>query len=359
MNDRLGRFGPRELFAVTAVCTLVLGCFSIRDPGSFRDGNVSYFATVIALLLSVLLLRLGIDALKRGGFDGLGDRFRGLPKPIGILLAACSALSMLLAAVLPGACFLRALTDFIYVEATPARIVLYCVPCLAILAALGMETLARTGRVLLPITLVILAVGLGSDVPLYRAYRLFPLLTDMRHLLFESMQSLLRFLPVVLLLLVTAPGAQGWRYVQRAGTRGMLLGGALTVLAEVCLALSYRYTELTTLSSPLYRLVVEIDADNAAVRFDRIALFAWTMAALFGSGCMVYGASLLLAKTCSVRDIRPVAVLLAAAAATAVLLLRALYDAGWQVASLIGTAGAALSVLPLSGLLGRRNRCED
>lgn len=354
MNDRLGRFGPRELFALTTICTLMYGCFSTDETAAYDGGNQLHFATLLALLLALGLLRLLIAALRRTGTGSLGDALHRLPGPLGLLCAALFSLGMLIAAALPGVRFLRAMTDFIYIDATPAAVLLYCVPCLALLAALGMETLARTGRVLLPITLLVTAVGLGSDVPLYRVYRLFPLFTSAEKLLRQGTVSLFRFVPVVLLLLSTARGAQGSEYVWRAGRNGLLLGGALTVCAELCLGLSYRYTELQSLSAPLYRLMVEIDTDNASVRLDRVVLFAWTMAALFASACAVYAAALQLCETADVGDVRPVAVLMACATVTGVLLIRRLDDRGAPILFWLQRGGLALVTAPLVALIGRR-----
>lgn len=358
MNDRLGRFGRRELTALTAICTLIFGCFSTEESGIFDTGNRLHFATLIALFVSVTVLRLAANALERAGADSLGGRLALFPKPVCGAACVFGVSALLLGATLPGMRFIRAMTDFIYVEAEPARIALYCVPCLAALSMLGMETLTRTARVLLPLTLAAAAFGLGSDVPLYRFYRLYPLLSDGMRLVQQSAVSLLRFLPVVLLLLSCARGAQGWRNVRRAGTVGMLLGGALTVVAELCLGMSYRYTELRELSAPLYRLMLEIDTDNASVRLDRVVLFVWTMAALFASACAVYGAALLTVECFSLRDVRPFAMLFAAAVVTAALVLREADDLGRKLPYL-RPAGCAAALIPLAALLmRRRNSCK-
>ena len=328
MNDRLGRFGRRELTALTAICTLIFGCFSTEESGIFDMGNRLHFATLIALFVSVTVLRLAANALERAGADSLGGRLALFPKPVCGAACVFGVSALLLGATLPGMRFIRAMTDFIYVEAEPARIALYCVPCLAALSMLGMETLTRTARVLLPLTLAAAVFGLGSDVPLYRFYRLYPLLSDGMRLVQQSAVSLLRFLPVVLL------------------------------VAELCLGMSYRYTELRELSAPLYRLMLEIDTDNASVRLDRVVLFVWTMAALFASACAVYGAALLTVECFSLRDVRPFAMLFAAAVVTAALVLREADDLGRKLPYL-RPAGCAAALIPLAALLmRRRNSCK-
>ena len=359
MNDRLGRFGPKELFSVTTICTLLFGCFSTDETALYDRGNQLHFATLTALLAAILLLRGMLRVLERKKAPSLGALLSVLPRPVAALASGSLSLAMLLAAALPGLRFLRAMTDFIYIDAAPAAILLYCVPCLVLLPFWGMETLSRTGRVLLPLTLLVTLIGLGSDVPLYRAERLFPLFTSVPTLLRQSVTSLLRFVPVVLLLLTVSRGAQGFSHVRRYGTLGLLLGGLLTVAAELCLGMSYRYTELSKLSAPLYRLMVEIDTDNASVRLDRVVLFAWTMAALFASACAIYGASLLLSESLTVRDVRPLCVLLGCAVGVAVLLLRTVDERGVPVQQWLHPIGCGLCTLPLAFPLipGRKPPC--
>lgn len=348
MNDRLGRFGKTELLSATTVCTLIFGCFSTDETDAYAHGNQLHFATLLALLLTLLVFEYALHCLEKSGCRSLGKLLSG--QRFGSLFSVLIACSLFLAAVLPGVRFVRAMTGFIYTDAEPERIILYCLPCIILLAVLGMETLARTGRILLPITLLVTLVGLGSDVPLYRIYRLFPIYTSTVTLIEQTTVSLLRFMPVVWILLIAAGGAQGIQNVRFAGRWGLLIGGTVTLAAEVCVALSYRYTELMKLSAPLYRLMIEIDTDNAAVRLDRVVLFAWTMAAMFASSMSVYAASLLLIETFRVRDVRPIGVLLAACVGTAVAVFRgaeALAVPALYWAHRIGAVACTLPVLTL------------
>ena len=242
MNDRLGRFGKWELFSLTAVCTIIFGCFSTDESGAYDQGNQLHFATLLALLVSLLLFEFCLSGLKKSGCKSLGELLHR--QRFGVVFAIAIALSLLCSAALPGVRFIRAMTGFIYTDADPAVIVLWCLPCLALLGVLGMETLCRTGRILLPVTLLVTLIGLGSDIPLYRLYRLFPIYTSTVTLLRQSAVSMLRFLPMVWLLLTTAHGAQGLEHVRFAGRWGLLLGGIVTIIAELCVGMSYRYTEL-------------------------------------------------------------------------------------------------------------------
>ncbi|MBR3270828.1 MAG: GerAB/ArcD/ProY family transporter [Clostridia bacterium] len=359
MNDRLGRFGRQELTAAATLLTVVCGCFSMDEAAFYRDGNVRHFATAASLLFAWLLLEIAVRRLRGMGADSLGGLLRRLPAflslPVSLLLFG----ALLLAAALPTARFLRALSSFIYIEATPAALLVYLWPCAALLALFGMETLTRTARVLLPLVLLAALTGLASDAPYYRAYRLFPLWPDGHVWLRQSVVSLLRFVPTVLMLLATARGAQGWKNVLSAGRRGLWLGGLVTLTAEVCLGLCYRYTELRSLSAPLFRLLIEIEADNASVRLDRVVLFVWTMADVYAASLAVYAAELLTAEAQGVRDVRPLAALGAGLAMATALLLCEAERRGTGALPLLYRFGWAAALLPLlAGLAAgqRRNK---
>ena len=315
MNDRLGRFGQAELTAFVALLTLYFGCFvesGDRLPGS------TLLALPVALLLSELLLR----RMERTGMQSLGEWLAALPRPAAALLAAGLLLSVLLPVSRSLLHFFEAMTGLIYPDARGEVLYLYLWPCVAALSLLGMETLARCGRLLLVPVLLCAAVGLLSDLPVYRIERLLPLPSPA--MLPQLLPTLLQFVPVVPILLSIARGAQGLGYVRRAGRRGLLLGGAVTLLAELCLGLLYRADDLVRLSAPLYRLLLEIDTTSSAVRLDRVVLSVWTMAVLFGAAGAVYGMALLLVEALHGKDVRPFALLLSTVTLTFALLLHTL-----------------------------------
>ncbi len=360
MNDRLGRFGRAELTAAATLATVAFGCFSTDEAAFYRQGNVRCPATALALLFAWLLLEASVRRLQKAKADSIGAYLASLPRWVALPLSLTLCLLLLLAAALPAARLLRALSDFIYIDARLEALLLYLWPCAALSALLGMETLTRTARVLLPLVLTAALLGLLSDARYYRVYRLFPLRPDAGELLRQSAASLLRFVPVVLVLLSTARGAQGRRNVLSAGRRGLWLGGAVTLAAELCLGLCYRFSELRSLSAPLFRLLTEIDIDNASIRLDRIVLFVWTMAGTYAAALAIYAAALLPAEANGVKDVRPLAVLGAGLSMMGALLLCKAQARGVSALPVLYRFGWA-APLPLSGLWlkpGRNRKCD-
>ena len=102
MNDRLGRFGRRKLTALTAICTLIFGYFSTEESGIFDTRNRLHFATLIALFVSVTVLRLAANALERAGADSLGGRLALFPKPVCGAACVFGVSALLLGTTLPG-----------------------------------------------------------------------------------------------------------------------------------------------------------------------------------------------------------------------------------------------------------------
>ncbi len=341
MNRRLGRFGQREMTACAALTALNCGCFSIDKRDLYRGGNILHFATLLSLFAAFLLLELLTHLLRKTGAKSLGALCRRLPVPVRAVSLLLWAATLLLTVMLPQVHFLQAMTGLLYPDAEPVVIALYLLPCLILPACLGMETLVRTSRVLLPVTVIAALLTLASYARHYRIERLVPFFTTGHALLGQSVISLLRFLPPVLILLSAAPGGQGLQHVRRACRTGLWIGGGLTVALELCLGLTYRYTELSEMEAPLYRLIAEIDTVSAAIRLDRILLFVWTTASMLVCACALYAASLLLSEVCDVGDIRPPAVLLGCASVFAALLLthadgvlRLLERYGWVIAVL-------------------------
>lgn len=332
---RLGRFGPSELTAATALLVLISGCFT---PIETPPCTVSFAAAALAVPVAWALSELAFFALRRKGASSLGALLRTLPGALGVPLASLGTLALLGQTALCAARFLRALCEIVYPGATAAALALYLLPCAALLALLGMETLSRAGRVLLPLVLIAALVGLGSELGKYRVYRLFPLI-DADSFGPGTVLGLFRYCPAMLLPLTVANGAQGLRHARSAARRGLWIGGGVGALAELSLCLAYRYAASETLSAPLLRLLIEINSRAAAVRLDRVVLSMWTMAGAYAAGLGVYGASLLSVDAFGVGDIRPVALLLAALCVTAAVCLA-------EAAALARVPLAALAYAP-------------
>lgn len=354
MNLRIGAFGRQEAASAVWIATFTSGCFAFDNHAQFADGNAACLTYAGAALLSLLLFEAVVAVLRRRrGRDLL--RLFGNAKWKSVL-ALPLFFSLLLAAMQPLQLFLVTVTEYIFVEARQVSICMVLLPCLLLLTALGAETLVRTSRLLLPLLLVSVAATLLLAVSQYRTYRLFPIpLGSAKKLVAEGAGTLFRTFSPLLALLCIGEGSQNVRAMQSAGRIGALGGMLTTGLLLLGLGLSFSYVQLREMPSPFFRLLIEVRTENPTMRLDRATLFLWMSAAMLSSAFYLYAACVLLAKTCGIADIRPLAICVSALAVTLILVLY--YDSDTTVAILRGLYRfawiAAIVPIPLL-LLGNR-----
>lgn len=351
MNQKLGKFGRQEGIALVALSSASGGFFAVDNARIYQNGNVAYLAMMLAMLLTAVLTELVLWRMQRLGCQTLPELFcRVFPK-IGKGLGLSLLPILLLGAALPLLQFLAALTQYIYVDFEYVNISLYFLPALLVLVLLGMETLARTARLLLPAVLAFTVFGLLTAIPAYQTFRLYPLPGKPVHLLSQALSMVLCFLPATLVLLCGGTALQGIRNVRFCCRTGLLIGGGISTLMRFCLGLSYSYADLRTISAPLYRLVMEVRTENPTLRADRVTMFVWIIGGLIAAAYCLHGASLLFISACQVRDIRPVGVLLVQTTVLIVLLLHCTLSRSIRGLQWVYANGGWFGIIPLSGLL--------
>ncbi len=321
MNLRIGAFGRQESASLVLIAAFIGGCFAIDNRAMYGNGNASYLVALIASIQALLLFEAVVWALRvRGGND--------LTALIGAsrwkaVLAVPLALSLLLSAIQPLEQYLVTVTTFVFVESKHVTVCLYLLPCLYLLTALGAETLARTARLLLPILLLSIVAALLAGLSTYRTYRLFPIPFGEPLRLFSLAGSAqLRAASPLLALLCIGEGTQDRMSMRSAGRIGAIAGGALTAVTLFALSMTFPYTALLKMPSPMYRMLVEVRAENPTLRLDRAILFLWMTCAILTAAFYLYAASVLCAKAFGARDIRPIALCVSG---LAIALMLALY----------------------------------
>ncbi|MDO4543082.1 MAG: GerAB/ArcD/ProY family transporter [Clostridia bacterium] len=324
MNLREGSFGMQESASAAAIAVIVVGIFSINNADVYARGNSMWLSSIIALAICSVLFLCLIRAMEKNRCNSLFELCHAvLGKVIGSLAIYALVLLMLLAAILPLNGFLQTLTRFIFTEASDESIAIYFLVGSSVLSMLGMEILARTSRLiiwLIPLSFIAVFAISASE---FEAYRLYPLAgSDARELLRQVALSLFRYLMPLLALLSVSRGTQGLRFSKKAGLIALASGGVLSVLCFLAEGLRYGYTDLSSMSSPIYRLISEARFSESSFRVDKAILFIWVMAGILSAAYFVYSASLLYCKKTGVGDIRPVALCMSGLALTFLLMLR-------------------------------------
>ncbi len=331
MNLRIGKFGKQETTSVVLLATLGSGLFAVDNTTVYQNGNVVYLTSLVAMLASLLLFEALTALMARHDAPDLSALLRRLLGRVAGGIAAIALIGgLLLMALLPLTQHLHALTQYVYVDAKQVALCLYFLPCLAVLGWLGMETIARTCRLVLPFFLVALLLALWMGHSQYALFRLFPFPGDSAAgIARQSVSALFRFFTPLLALLTIGSATQCVQNLRTAGRIGLLAGGGLAAVAQFFLGMMFQHTELQSQIAPLYRFLSEVCSDTPLVRSERMLLFVWVIAGLLVAAFYVYAAALLFAKLYGVGDIRPIAFLFSTLTVSVLLLLH--YDSSETV----------------------------
>lgn len=365
MNLRLGRFGKQESACVCGLGALVSGMWTVNTGTAYQNGNVEWLATLLGLLGAVLVFLLLVKAMEKMGITSLwGLMEKSVGRFLGSVLGLCLLVLLVLSAALPNVQLLSAMNRYVFEGAEEGQIALYQLGAVLLMTWLGMEAIARTGRLLALPGVVSVGLALFLASPAFGLYHLFPLLgAGMQALLLQSMQSLLRFLPPVLALCIVGEGCQGRDCLKRSGLVGLLTGGLLAVLMQLALGLSCYSWDIAQLPIPLYRMTMATRYDAVTVRLDVTVLFLFVVCALGAGAFYLYAGSYLLCKMTGLGDIRPVG---AGLCALATMLGLMLYGGGTYMESLAAgiynwgwLLGAVPVALMLTGSMLRRGKRRD
>ena len=319
MNHREGRFGTQEATAITTVAIIISGIFSIDNSSVYKNGNVIYYASAVGIIIAGIVFALLIRGMNRQRASSLLEL---TDRSYGWLIGLALISIFLLSAIFPLFRFLQIMTRFIFVEAEYIDVSIYFLIAMVLIAALGMEIIARAARVLVWVTVLSVVIALLVASPVYSTYRLYPLFgVGAIDFLSQVASSTLRYLAPLCALLIVNNGAHGTKSTKKAGLIALVGGGALTIASLFALAMTYFYYDLASMSAPFYRMTMEVRFESPALRTDKALLFIWTMGAMLVAAYYVYCAALVFVRTFKVGDVRPVAAGLSCISITGMLLM--------------------------------------
>ena len=310
MNMREGRIGRAESVAAAWMAMMISGIFAVNTTATYTYGNASYITSLLSAGLSLAAFMLVACAMQRlGKVDLYGFLSNAVGKPVGGVFSAVLAISLVLAAVFPPLRMFIIMHRYIYSEANLAAIVAYLLPCILFFSCTGLETIGRTMRVYIGIVVISFLVAMLISRNSYESFRLYPILGNgLRAILPLSVTGMSRFLPALISLLICGKGLQGVDNVVKSGRTAVLFAALITALTQLCLGMAFDYTELASMHSPMYRLLMSVEGGSPYARTDKLLLFFWTTSSLLTSGFYVYAASLLYTRALRMRDVRPSAV---------------------------------------------------
>ncbi len=322
MNLREGRIGKQECASAALIGAVISGIFAMNTSAVYEDGNSAYVSSILAALAALGVFLLAAAAMNKHGLVDLYGLFRfALGRFFAPVASFVVVFALLLAAALPLTRLLLILGRFVYVFAEVPLIALYCLPCVVMLAVMGLESIGRTARLFLAVILFSLMLTFIIAAPAYDAYRLYPLLGNgLSRMLLLSLPGISRFFPPLCALLICGRGAQGLKSVRVSGKVAALGGGLITSASQLCLGMTYDYASLSRMHSPMFRATMAVNTSSAYLRTDKMLLFFWVIGGLIAGAFYSYAGALLHTRAFAMRDVRPAATAIAAGAVSVALL---------------------------------------
>ena len=261
----------------------------------------------MALVLITHDLALVAEAMRRRRIKNLAELYRfAFGRWLCVPAALVTVLTLVYAAAMPLVQLFSAMNHYVYVEDKAASLALYLLPCLLLLAWLGLEILGRTAKLFIWLLLLSFLCVFLIAAPFYEPYRLFPLLGDgLFAVLRHSAEGMLRFFPALLCLLICGTGMHGVENAASGAAIGAIGGGVVVTATQLLLGMAYPYYMLAKMPLPMYRMTMAATGARAYLRADKVLLFFWVLSGVIAGALLAYAAALLFAGVTRMRDIRP------------------------------------------------------
>lgn len=291
IND--GRIGPLEGSAAAAVALFICGVFSIDAKRAYGEGNSTYVAIPLSILVSLVLVILLSRAIERSGCADLAEY---LDKRIGFaggfpILVMVSA-GMIRCAVKPFSGFLEVLHRLVFDGASYPMILAFVFPVTVFITIRGFESIGRLAVCFGGIILLSLIAAVVSAAPTYEVYRLYPLMGDgTKSFIRQTAEYTLNALPPLLGLLVMGKGLNGLRFAEKCAVRASIVSAAACALTQTALGMTYSYDTLSGLLMPLYRINFLSLSQSYALRLDKLFIMVWICGCVISSAWMLFTAS--------------------------------------------------------------------
>ncbi len=289
------------------IACISCGIFLMDAHVAYDSGDSAYVSSALAAMVSLLLFYLVAEAMRRKRCENLSQLYRlAFGRVLSVPMAFISVLVLLYTAAMPLAQLLLIMNHYVYVHAQASDIALYLLPCLFILAWMGLEIIGRTAKIFAGVILISFLIAYIIAIPAYESFRLYPLLgTGLPEILHVSAIGTVRFFPALLCLLICGRGVHGVQNAASGAAVAAVGGGLVAGTTQFFLGMAYPNYMLAHMPAPLYRLTMAVSGARVYLRADKVLVFFWMLAGMIAGGLFAYAAALLYAGVTRMRDIRP------------------------------------------------------
>lgn len=307
MRIREGKIGRQESAALIGTTVYTSMVFTLSSTEAYRSGNSTYLWMPAAIALALAVVLFVMHAMEKCGISTLDMLFKtAFGKIIGGVVGGVVIVLLLFSAFELLTDFVNLIHSFVYYDQPYWNIILWIVASVGLLGFMGLESIARTGRLLLPAFAVILALWLLLPIESFDRSNLYPFpgntLSEMGKLVWEKTSS--AFAPIIAVLTITN-GMHGMKFTRNACGIGVLCALFAVAATQLCLGLTYGYKDLVEMSYPMYRLDMMMPQEGYFFRMDKVALFFWLAMGLIASAYYVFTAAMMWCRCYGPKDTRP------------------------------------------------------
>lgn len=286
------------LFTIGTSILLVPGIVTIYAK---QDG---WLSSVLALLLSLPLIFMYNKLAS--AFQG-GDFFTYINSILSKWLGKIIVLSFIIYNIILFALLIRQVAHFAVTQSfpeTPMGVIIALFMLIVITGSrYGIETLARSGEILIPWVFIIFLILLVTLIPELKTEQLFPILEKgLKPVLLGTYAQLsLPYLELFLFLFII-PYSNDPQKTGKAFYKGVILGGIVIILITLYTILVLGYEAVARNEFPSYSMSKTISIANTIERIEAILAAIWFITIYMKITLIFYCTTLCIAHLFNVKD---------------------------------------------------------
>lgn len=205
--------------------------------------------------------------------------------------------------------FIREFSEAMIIAAlpsTPISVIAFTFLFAGLLGAyLGIETMARSARLMYPYAIGGIIILLLALIPRWDVYNIFPILGNGALRVFGEGTFSTSAVTEIILAAVLVQAMGGVEKFRHIGFRSMIIAFALLMALLVTLTMALSWEVVTENTLPFYRLSSIIYLSRFFQRVEAVFVIIWGIIGALKIALTLYGASVSLARTLKLPDYRP------------------------------------------------------
>ena len=350
--NREGKFGYHEAISLMVITIVMKAFFSSPSILASIVGTAGWYMNIISMLVAILgfmILYLLLKRFNNKNLMEISDIILG--KPISAIVLLLITAFLLFNASSNMREYMEILKVYVMPESTPSFLMVLLSISVAVLAFMGLETIARYSKFIIYILSIgyILVILLSSQNFVPR--QLYPILGyGLDKTLLIGIQRSSVYGEVIILGII-ASSLQGHKEVKKIGLSSILISGIVLSVSLLSYSLVFPYTVGQEITSPMYDMASLINYGGFLQRLEPIFLFLWNFGSFIGITVLFYSALMIYSHVFKIDDKRPIILPMLTVLYCLNLVPRSMSDVINVNISIIRTWGSLLFFMPLVILL--------